>query len=48
LGLRAVLSRLTLRHRSDVMCTEWRELTDQINRAVLGLHINDVPIVTAG
>jgi Transposase DDE domain group 1 len=44
LGLRAVPSSATLRQRFDAMGTEWSELADQINRAVLGLHINGAPI----
>jgi hypothetical protein len=40
LGLRAVPSSATLRQRLDAMDTEWSELADRINRAVLGLHIN--------
>ena len=44
LGLRAVPSSVTLRHRFDAMGTEWSELADQINRAILGLHINGAPI----
>jgi Transposase DDE domain group 1 len=44
LGLRAVPSSVTLRHRLDAMGTEWSELADQINRAILGLHINGAPI----
>ena len=44
LGLRAVPSSVTLRHRFDAMGTEWSELADRINRAVLGLHINGAPI----
>lgn len=44
LGLRAVPSSATLRQRLDAMGTDWSELADQINRAVLGLHINGAPI----
>ena len=44
LGLRAVPSCATLRQRFDAMGTEWSELADRINRAVLGLHINGAPI----
>ena len=44
LGLRAVPSSATLRQRFDAMGTQWSELADQINRAVLGLHINGAPI----
>lgn len=44
LGLRAVPSSVTLRHRFDAMGSDWSELADQINRAVLGLHINGAPI----
>lgn len=44
LGLRAVPSSATLRQRFDAMGTEWSELADRINRAVLGLHINGAPI----
>ncbi len=44
LGLRAVPSSATLRQRFDAMGCEWSELADQINRAVLGLHINGSPI----
>lgn len=44
LGLRAVPSSATLRQRFDAMGTEWSELADRINRAVLGLHINSAPI----
>jgi len=44
LGLRAVPSSVTLRHRFDAMGCEWSELADQINRAVLGLHINGAAI----
>jgi len=44
LGLRAVPSSATLRQRFDTMGTEWSELADRINRAVLGLHINGAPI----
>ena len=44
LGLRAVPSSATLRQRFDAMGTDWSELADQINRAVLGLHINGAPI----
>lgn len=44
LGLRAVPSSATLRQRFDTMGTQWSELADQINRAVLGLHINGAPI----
>lgn len=44
LGLRGVPSSATLRQRFDAMGTEWSELADQINRAVLGLHINGAPI----
>jgi len=44
LGLRAVPSSATLRQRFDAMGTAWSELADQINRAVLGLHINGAPI----
>lgn len=44
LGLRAVPSSVTLRHRFDAMGTDWSELADRINRAVLGLRINGAPI----
>jgi Transposase DDE domain group 1 len=44
LGLRTVPSSATLRQRFDAMGTEWSELADQINRAVLGLRINGAPI----
>lgn len=44
LGLRAVPSSATLRHRFDAMGTDWSELADQINRAVLGQRINGAPI----
>lgn len=44
LGLRAVPSSATLRQRFDAMGTEWSELADRINRALLGLHINGAPI----
>jgi hypothetical protein len=44
LGLRAVPSSATLRQRFDTIGTQWSELADQINRAVLGLHINGSPI----
>ena len=44
LGLRAVPSSATLRQRFDAMGTEWSELADRINRAVLSLHINGAPI----
>lgn len=44
LGLRAVPSSATLRQRFDTMGTEWSELADQINRAVLGLRIESAPI----
>lgn len=44
LGLRAVPSSVTLRHRFDAMGTEWSELADLVNRAVLGLRINGAPI----
>ncbi|MGV1046887.1 IS1380 family transposase [Limnohabitans sp.] len=44
LGLRAVPSSATLRQRFDAMGTEWSALADQINCAVLGLHINGSPI----
>lgn len=44
LGLRAVPSSATLRQRFDAMGTEWSELADRINRAILGLHINGAPI----
>lgn len=44
LGLRAVPSSATLRQRLDTMGTDWSALADQINRAVLGLHINGAPI----
>ncbi|MBK6748344.1 hypothetical protein [Ottowia sp.] len=37
-------SSATLRQRFDAMGTQWSELADQINRAVLGLHINGAPI----
>ena len=44
LGLRAVASSATLRQRFDAMGTEWSELADQINRAVLSQRINGAPI----
>lgn len=44
LGLRGVPSSATLRQRFDAMGTAWSELADQINRAVLSLHINGAPI----
>jgi hypothetical protein len=44
LGLRAVPSSATLRHRFDAKGTEWSELADQINRAVLSQRINGAPI----
>jgi Transposase DDE domain group 1 len=44
LGLRAVPSCATLRQRFDAMGTDWSELADQINRAVLGLRIEGAPI----
>jgi hypothetical protein len=44
LGLRAVPSSSTLRQRFDAMGTEWSELAERINRAVLGLQINGAPI----
>lgn len=44
LGLRAVPSSATLRQRFDAMGTEWSELADRINRAVLGLRINGAGI----
>jgi hypothetical protein len=44
LGLRAVPLSVTLRRRLDAMGCDWSELADQINRAVLGLHINGSPI----
>jgi len=44
LGLRAVPSSATLRQRFDAMGTQWSELADQINRAILGLHVGGAPI----
>ncbi len=44
LGLRAVPSSATLRQRFDTMGTEWSELADQINRAILGLRVDGAPI----
>lgn len=44
LGLRAVPSSATLRQRFDTMGTEWSELADQSNRALLSLRINGAPI----
>lgn len=37
-------SSVTLRQRFDAMGTEWSELSDQINRAVLSQRINGAPI----
>lgn len=44
LGLRAVPSSATLRQRFDAMGTDWSELADRINRAILGLRINGAAI----
>jgi len=44
LGLNAVPSSATLRQRFDAMGTQWSELADQINRAVLGLRVDGAPI----
>lgn len=44
LGLRGVPSSATLRQRLDAFGTEWSEVADQINQAVLGLRINGAPI----
>jgi len=44
LGLRAVPSSATLRQRFDAMGTDWSELADRINRAVLSTQINGAPI----
>ena len=44
LGLRAVPSSATLRQRFDAMGTEWSELADHINRAILGLRLDGAPI----
>jgi hypothetical protein len=43
LGLRAVPSSVTLRHRCDAMGTQWSEQAGPINCALLGLRINGVP-----
>jgi len=39
-----VPSSATLRQRFDAFGCEWSELADQLNRAILGLHINGAPI----
>ncbi len=44
LGLRAAPFSATLRQRFDAKGTEWSELADQINRAVLVQHVGGLPI----